>query len=138
MRIVFAALVPLLLSMPAAADTPSRSHEFFWTACALGVTEACAILVTDALAGNAEAQFRLGVLLAIGGGTEQDRKDAAVLILAAFAQGHAGARRVIEGVVRTPRPKVRPPPQRKAPAPPEWREPGPVFQKPKYQIAQSG
>jgi hypothetical protein len=122
----------VLLAFPATAQTQLyQPHEFFWTACQMGMTQACPILITDALGGNPEAQFRLGVLLSLQAGTDQDRKDGAVLILAAAKQGHAGALNAL---------KLRAPAVRPAPAPrqtPERKDSTPLVQSPKYQVARA-
>jgi hypothetical protein len=119
-----------LLHEIAARPLP-HPNEFWWTACQLGnLVGSCTILVTDALAGEPEAQFRLAVLLTMGG-SDQDLRDAKILLAAAAEQGHPGAQRLLGMKPPPPTPRARrapPPPAPADPMPSPERIPAPLDQ----------
>ena len=63
---------------PAASQTPAATHRFKQT-------------LKDARAGQTEAQYQLGLMLANGAGTRKDVNDALVWIQRAAERGHAAA-----------------------------------------------
>jgi hypothetical protein len=160
MRILLLSAFALALaSAPASAHSGlDETNSIFWTLCQTGQSDFCTILITDALAGNPEAQFRLGVLLVTIDSGRESRQIARQLITWAADQGHPGALRALGRRVppREPDPYevlmqtlLKEFQARRAPAPRPLREPAPLpaaprreplprYAPPKTQIARAG